>query len=185
MKVILLLFICLIFTSSTVQDEGEEIYKFVLLVRLKTGENQIKAALETGNKDHAKQMKLENRGMNMHIMKAFKKYFGHQVFFFYSSDYSKVKKKEFKGIFLNDELERDSTIQPQIDDFFVSYWGNSPNLGISVIALLDSAQNDTEIWVRTFGITPHNLQRIDPQVKNFKEKVQNKLPKYLKKKGRL
>ena len=180
---VFILLACLGLFSGSMEENKQQGNEFILLVRLKTSQNQINAALATGNEGHAKEIRLKTEGMNRTIMKAFKKYFDYQVFFFYSLDYNKVKNKEFKGIFLNDKLERDSTIQPEIDDFYVSYWGNSPNLNMNVITLLNSDFEETGIWVRTFGLTPQNIDKVDPQVRKFKEKVQSKLPKYLQKKA--
>ena len=170
-----LLFLLLPILSFQSNEVSSIDKQYTLLVRLKTSRNQIRAAEAMGNKDHAKEIRLKTWGSNMGIMRGFKKYWGDNVYFFYSSDYSKVKAKNFDGIFLDENLVIDSTINPTIKNFFISYWGNSPNSGMNVITLLDSSFNETGIWVRTFGITPQNIDKIVGQVAKFKAKVDKKL----------
>jgi hypothetical protein len=172
---LLICFFPLFFNGIEAHGQNSQDYK--LLVRLKTSEHQIRAALESGNKDHAKEIRLKTRGINMEIMRGFRASWGDDVYFFYSSDYKKVKKGEFSGIFLDDQLEHDLSINPKIDNFYISYWGNSPNLGMNVITLIDQEFKETEIWTRTFGITPNNINKIQPQIAKFKLKVDKKLGK--------
>lgn len=175
---IYLLFISICFYSFlNAQD-------YQLLVRLKTSKNQIRAAIETGNPELAQEIKEKTKKENLEIVKGFRSNWGRNVYFFYSSDYQKVKKGEFEDIFLTDELESDKTIEPNLDVFYISYWGNSPNLNMNVITLLNSDFEETEIWIRTFGITPQLMNRIGPQITRFKEKVDLKLPKYIAKQKR-
>lgn len=155
---------------------------YVVVVRLKTSKNQIRAAEQTGRTELAKTIKLETWGANMEIVRAFRKYLGDRVFFIYSSEYKELKEGKTDSIFLSDSLELDPEIKPDLSNYYVAYWGNSPGTGMSVIMLLNQEFEETEIWVRTFGITPSNIKRIDPQVKKFCAKIQEHIPKYLEKK---
>ncbi|MEZ4937326.1 MAG: hypothetical protein R2799_07005 [Crocinitomicaceae bacterium] len=158
---------------------------YIVIVRLKTAKNQIRAAEESGNDALAKTLRLETIGTNKEIVRSFRKYLGDRVFFIYSSEYKKLKEGDTQGIFLSDSLVRESSIQPNLDNFYLAFWGNSPGTGMNVIMLLDQDFNETEIWVRTFGITPSNFKRIDPQVKKFCDKISEKIPIYLRKKERI
>ena len=180
MKFLMLFFISLLFYSFGLSQTDSSDY--VLVVRLKTAKNQIKALESGGHHDLAKEKKLKTWGGNMEIRRAFQKYLGDKVFFIYSSNYKNLKEGETEGIFLGDSLVVDPSIQPDLSNYYVAFWGNSPGTGMSVIMLLDQEFKETEIWVRTFGITPANFSRIDPQVKKFCEKIQTKIPKYLQKK---
>lgn len=155
---------------------------YTIVVRLKTSKNQIRAAEQTGQTELAKELKLKTWGGNMEIRRAFQNYLGDQVYFIYSSDYMKLKNGETDSIFLGDSLIMDPSIQPDLSNYYVSFWGNSPGTGMSVIMLLNQEFQETEIWVRTFGITPSNFNRIDPQVKKFCTKLKEMIPKYLAKK---
>ena len=174
--------IILMFYGGVVSSQNDYSYSNLsIVVRLKTNRHQIKAAESAGNMNLAKEIKLKTWGANMEIRRAFQKYFGDQVYFINSSDYKKFQNKEYEGIFLGDSLVFDPSIKPNLENNYMAFWGNSPGTGMNVIMLLDKEFNETEIWVRTFGITPSNINRIDPQVKKFCEKLQAKIPKYLKK----
>lgn len=181
----LILFICctfVFFSPVELKSQSADTLEYKVVVRLKTSKNQIRAAEQTGRTELAKTIKLETWGANMEIVRAFRKYLGDRVFFIYSSEYKELKEGKTDSIFLSDSLELDPEIKPDLSNYYVAYWGNSPGTGMSVIMLLNQEFEETEIWVRTFGITPSNIKRIDPQVKKFCAKIQEHIPKYLEKK---
>ncbi|MCB0477965.1 MAG: hypothetical protein KDC84_07370 [Crocinitomicaceae bacterium] len=185
MKNLVPFFMSLLFLFSGIRTIAQtDTSDYVIVVRLKTAKNQIRAAEETGNKELAKTLRLETRGSNMEIVRAFRENLGSKVFFIYSSDYKNLKQGKTDSIFLNESLEVDLALKPDLSNYYVAFWGNSPGTGMSVIMLLDQNFEETEIWVRTFGLSPANFKRIAPQVKKFCDKLYEKIPKYLDKKKR-
>lgn len=83
----------------------------VLLVRLKTSENTINAYRKAGEIDKADQVKQDQEIENKQIIRAFKEKFDFcPVRFFYCTNSNQVKHKQFKNIFLNDDLLVDNSI---------------------------------------------------------------------------
>lgn len=82
-----------------------------LLVRLKTSENTIAALRKAGRERQAIKEEQWQTTQNQKIVKAFKSYFDFApVYFFYSDKSNQVRQGDFKGIFLNEKLEVDSSI---------------------------------------------------------------------------
>lgn len=99
----------------------------VLLVRLKTGSNQIKLLRQAGKHAEADEIARFWENENKAIVKAFKKeYTFSPVLFFFNTATDSVRARQTRGIFLNDSLQR------LPDDLF----GNRPYL----IAELDELE---------------------------------------------
>ena len=82
-----------------------------LLVRLKTSENKIVALRKADREKQALKAVEWQKAQNQKIVKAFKTYFDFApVYFFYSEHSDNVRQGKYKGIFLNENLELDSTI---------------------------------------------------------------------------
>lgn len=83
----------------------------ILLVRLKTREKGIDALLKNGQKRKAEKYRKEVYEDNLSVINAFKKNYNFSdVYFFYSSNSEDVRNKNFKGVFLNENLEKDENI---------------------------------------------------------------------------
>jgi len=82
-----------------------------LLVRLQTSKNKIDALRKVGKEKQALKAEVFQQTENEKIMQAFVNQFDFApVYFFYSHHSNKVRKGDFEGIFLNENLEVDSTI---------------------------------------------------------------------------
>lgn len=83
-----------------------------LLVRLKTSENKINALRKAGRENKAIKAEAWQRTQNEKIVKAFtEQYTFSPIYFFYSNFSNQVREGDFAGIFLNEKLEIDSTIE--------------------------------------------------------------------------
>ncbi len=83
-----------------------------LLVRLKTSETKINALRKAGRENKALKAEAWQRTQNEKIVKAFtEQYTFSPVYFFYSNFSNQVREGDFAGIFLNEKLEIDSTIE--------------------------------------------------------------------------
>lgn len=79
----------------------------VLLVRLKTGSNQIKLLRQAGKHAEADEIASFWQNENKAIVKAFKKeYTFSPVLFFFNSATDSLRTRQTRGIFLNDSLQR-------------------------------------------------------------------------------
>lgn len=83
----------------------------VLLVRLQTSEHKVNAYLRAGEDSKAAEVRTRQEVENKKIIRAFRKHFDFcEVKFFYSNHSGRVKQRQFEGIFLDDELNVDSSI---------------------------------------------------------------------------
>jgi len=105
-------------------SEIEQLKSGVLLVRLQTQNPEINALKEKGLNNQAEQ-ELQNQALyNKTIINAFKNKFNFcPVYFFFSDNSEKVRNKEFKNIFLNDNLAVDSTIKINPLFYFTAEFG--------------------------------------------------------------
>jgi hypothetical protein len=95
-----------------------------LIVRLKSQDRKIQAYTKSGN--HALVAKLESELLkfNMGLMDAFNNYYDFSaVYFIYPDDYSKVLNGNTSGFFLNNNLEKDSSIVLEQEKFFICEYG--------------------------------------------------------------
>lgn len=119
MKIIYLLFVVLFFVlteSCYVAGKAEvteaerglsSLQQGILLVRLKTGSNQIKLLQQAGKNEEAEEIARFWETENKAIVKAFlKEYKFSPVLFFYNTATDSVRTRQTRGIFLNDSLQR-------------------------------------------------------------------------------
>lgn len=93
----------------------------VLLVRLKTSQNKIKALEKVGLKERALQTAEHQKQQNLKIVNAFRKHYAFsEVQFFYSHNTKTVKEKNLKNIFLDDSLNIDSSIKIQEKPYLIA-----------------------------------------------------------------
>ncbi|MCO6498838.1 MAG: hypothetical protein J5I47_00480 [Vicingus serpentipes] len=99
-----------------------QLKKGVLLVRLSQKNNSINAMRKAGKTELADKLVHENWLRNKEIVAAFRGYFDFcPVYFFYSEYSSYVTKNQLdKIVFLNDNLEADSSIKVSNDVFYVA-----------------------------------------------------------------
>ena len=89
-----------------------ELNNGVLLCRLQTSIPKIEAMIKCGFIEEANEVEEAQRKFNLGLMKSFRKnYSFSQVEFFYSYHSDKVRKGDFNNIFLNEDLQVDSTIE--------------------------------------------------------------------------
>ena len=89
----------------------QELKEGVLLVRLKTSQPKIDALRKVGFEKKASKVEQYQLEQNKAILNAFKeKYDFSKVQFFYSYNSNNIRKGTFNGIFLNENLEVDSSI---------------------------------------------------------------------------
>lgn len=90
-----------------------------IIVVLNTGNNQIKAYIETNNTDRADKIKKENRRKQLELIQVFKKNFTFcKVYFIFNSDLQKAKAGNLNDVLLNDSLEYDIKLQIQYSSFY-------------------------------------------------------------------
>ena len=121
-KLLLLFLVPVIAFSQTAKLTSKEqiiaLKKGVLLVRLKTSQNQIDALNKAGNKEAAEAIADKQNDENRKIVKAFNFAFSFcPVYFFYSSCSASIKQKNFSGCILNSQMEVDNSIS--INDLYV------------------------------------------------------------------
>ncbi len=105
-----------------------------IIVVLNTGNNQIKAYIETNNTDRADKIKKENRRKQLELIQVFKKNFTFcKVYFIFNSDVQKAKAGNLNDVLLNDSLEYDIKLQIKyssiyfcrIGDIYFDTFGNA------------------------------------------------------------
>ncbi|MEA3495674.1 MAG: outer membrane beta-barrel protein [Bacteroidota bacterium] len=102
----------------------KEMKNAVLVVRLKSSSNKIKALKEKGDFDMAKKVEQEQRKENLEILRTFKKHFDFcKVYFVSNKNTAEVKKNGFKNVFLNDSLVIDKNIIVKTNKIFVAEFG--------------------------------------------------------------
>ena len=110
------------------ENQIRELRDGALLVRLKTSKPKIEALRKLGYFQEAQEVEKEQRVENLLLMKAFNTYYDFsEVKFFYSEDSKKIREKNYDGLFLNDSLKKDKSIQLY----------NSQNIFIAELANLE------------------------------------------------
>ena len=98
------------------KSQINELKNGALLVRLSNGQAKVNALMKLGDDDRAEKYKMRLREENLELVRSFRSaYDFSKVYFYYSDQSSKVKNANYQGIFLNDSLEYDSTIQLSSD----------------------------------------------------------------------
>ena len=93
----------------------------ILLVRLRTSDNKIKALEQAGYTEDAKETREKQRKENLKITKAFTDEFNFcPVYFFYSSATTEIKAHHFGGYLLDAGLKPVKGISKPVADFFVA-----------------------------------------------------------------
>jgi hypothetical protein len=92
-----------------------------LLVRLKTYNQVISSLEKAGNKKRAQQLREETNRDNKKTIAAFREYYRFsEVYFFYSSNSENVRAGVLEDIFLNDNLELDTSIHCSKETFYIA-----------------------------------------------------------------
>ena len=98
-------------TQEQLRENLNNLKNGFLLVRLRTSENAIKSLEKAGNQTMANTVKVQQQKNNLRLKAAFRENFTYcPVYFFYSSDSDKLLRGETKGILLNENLEKDSSL---------------------------------------------------------------------------
>jgi len=101
----------------------DELKNGIVMVRLRTSELKINKLLEMNKNAKAANLKSEQKQANLRIIRAFRNYFDfcpiYSVYFFYSSSSDQIRARNFKGIFLNDDLEVDHRLIVTTEHVFV------------------------------------------------------------------
>jgi hypothetical protein len=107
-------------------DNIYKLYKGVLLVRLKSNQRKINALKKYGYEEQAKAVMFEQESKNKEIIHSFKnEFYFCDTYFFYSENSNSVRDKDFSTpIFLNENLEIDSTIELSSNEFLIAEFGN-------------------------------------------------------------
>ena len=102
----------------------KELKRSALLVSLRGYKRQIEAYKKNGDNSMVMLLTQKRDSANQSIMNAFATEFDYcPVYFFYNYDAKKIKHRNFKGIFLNRDLEKDSTIIFSKDTFLIGEMG--------------------------------------------------------------
>lgn len=104
----------------------DKLRRGALLVRLKSNQRKIDALKKYGYEEQAKAVMLEQENKNKEIIHSFKnEFYFCETYFFYSEHSKSVKDKDFSTpIFLNENLEIDSTIEFSSNEFLIAEFGN-------------------------------------------------------------
>ena len=96
-----------------------------LLVSLKSKAKSIEALKKTGNYEEAKRLDSFQRKKNKEIIDAFRKHYDFsQVLFFYNDQIEDVANKRFEKVtFLNNNLQPDSSIRLNTQDYLLATYG--------------------------------------------------------------
>ncbi len=128
-----------------------ELRSGVLLVRLATGKNKIEALTVRGRAEEADRLKTDLENMNRTIMRAFKNNYNFsRVEFFYSDDSRKVREGRYEGIFLDDNLQPDSSIsiRPLVPVYIAEFGsvskGTGGSMSFSALVIMDRQFNTLE-----------------------------------------
>lgn len=98
-----------------------ELHEGALLVRLKTYMQVIESLEKEGRDNESESLKIQRDEENKELIAAFRKYYKFsEVYFFNSYDSEKVRAGLLENIFLNDELQPDSTIKCKTEHFFIA-----------------------------------------------------------------
>jgi hypothetical protein len=105
-------------------QEIKELKKTAILVSLYSYRNRLRA-LEGEEYAYRRSRIIEERNTrNIRIIEAFEKYFDFcDVYYFYNSDTKKIKDGNFEGVFVNEKLEKDTSITFNLDHFMVARIG--------------------------------------------------------------
>ena len=91
-----------------------------LLIRLRAYKRQIELANKTNNINLKNEIIKRRDANNREIMKAFQKRFNFcPVYFFYNSDTKKILKRNFNSVFLDSNLQKDTSIHFSLNKFFI------------------------------------------------------------------
>lgn len=127
-KIIILLFLIPLLGWSQrdkAPNQIRELKNTMLLVRLKTGENQIKAYRESGYEEKAAQLEANIQEKNMEIANAFRNYFDFcPVYFFYSSASKDIRERKMQGNLLNADLKPVGGIARPVPTYYIAEFGN-------------------------------------------------------------
>ena len=124
------------------RDKGKRLIKElksgVLVVRLKTGNNKLKAlervanSPSVSNEDKGKfqmriaEAKKETKLENEHLIQAFKEdYFFSEILYFFDTSVYLLKEKVQSGYFLNEDMEIDPNIHLGDTPFLIAFYGSS------------------------------------------------------------
>ncbi len=119
----------------------------VLIVRLQTKEKSIEALIKAGNTKTAEKIKLEQQKLNQQIINAFNENFTFcKVYFMYSNQSLHILNQEYsKIIFLNNDLQEDSSIKPNFSSCYVAEFGVVASATmIQGLAIMDKNLNQLE-----------------------------------------
>ena len=108
------------FKKEKAIDDIVKLRTGALLVRLKTRSKSIKAYKKSGATYVAKRMAERQLAENKKIREIFEEYYDFSaVYYFYTDDTDKLLMAKHEGIFLNDELKRDKSIELTADFFLI------------------------------------------------------------------
>ena len=132
--------------NEAAHNQISELKNGVLLVRLSTSTAKINAYKSIGKEAEAAETEKEQRSINLEIMQAFKRKFDFcRVEFFLATDSRKVREDNLKGIFLDENLNVDSTItvDPRQAVYAAEFGstGGSSSGGIDISALVIMDRN--------------------------------------------
>lgn len=143
----------------TAQTHIKSLKETALLVRLKTRDRSIEAYRKSGAELLAAKIEREQFEENKLLMDLFTEKFTFcPLYFFYTSDTKAVQNGELRGIFLNDKLQRDTTIVLPYANYYIAeldvLYETLPDLGYA---------DDDEEMANSKGNSRHaetTLQRV-------------------------
>lgn len=116
--IILLLTASQVFSQTNTQQIIQNLKDGALLVRLTTKLNTINAVKDK-NPELAERIKQKQQAANLEIINAFTKSFSHcPVYYFYSENSPMIKKKEFKGVLMDSNMNELIEI-PNLDNNYL------------------------------------------------------------------
>lgn len=164
----------------------ENLKQGALVVRLNFKTKAINALIQAGNTNAANQIRYQQAEKNAAIMKAFKKYFEFCPVYFiaFDSTVAFVNGKR-SGIYLNENLQVDPSIQPKTSFFLIAEEGTLetkvaenkaiPEQETTQHGLMDNAlvirDTDLELLHDPFPYYAHSLGNINSRVKKLDKKL--------------
>jgi hypothetical protein len=145
-------------SQNEVQEQLQYLKNGALFVRIPTAQNKIKALLDAGRETEATKVARSQQLENLKVYLAFKSAYDFSpVYFFYNLSSEAIKKGEFKGHLLNENLEPDSEIDYS-GNYYVAEFDVIQTTGLSALVVKDRnfnlLQKPFPYYAKTFDLLP-------------------------------
>jgi hypothetical protein len=166
---------------ETAVRQIESLQKGFLLVRLKTGDLQLKALENAGRKEEAEVLSRKLQRENKELVTAFRSKFHFcPVYFCYSSSSDNIRDGKLAGCLLNDQLRPDSAITPPPLPFLTAELGFTSKQQVEGLIVMDTnfeqLQSPFPFLAKKFNGVAHKrtpeemVIQLDLELHNFLQK---------------